>query len=301
MIVRRYANWEHLSNLIFASTRKLYYNKRKEEIAMNFTNELENKNNKGIYAILNTANSFIYVGQTRQRFIKRFWHHQWKLRNGTHDNNHLQNAWNLYGEDSFEFFVIENVKNNDNLNHLEEKYIQLYRGNNCCYNIQDGGQTAHRYTRTKEHRKLIGEKNRVNMTGKKHSKETKRKMSESRKGQHYNEESYSITKEQAFSIKTSLVEGMKPSHIAESMNISYKIVNGILSNNTWSRVIVEGWDSFRTNRQKTSRFTIDECIEVYSLYLTKGYTQKDLATMYNKSRHTIANAINRAQKAVEGK
>lgn len=268
---------------------------------MIFVNESENKNDKGIYAILNTANSFIYIGQTRQRFVKRFWHHQWKLRNGTHDNCHLQNAWNLYGEDSFEFFIVESVDDNNSLNHLEEKYIQFYRENNRCYNIQDGGQTIYRYNRTEEQRKSIGEKNRVNMTGRKHSEETKRKMSESRKGQHYNENSYSITQEQAFSIKTSLVNGMRPSDIAKNMHVSYKIVNNILSNNAWSRVTVEGWDIFRANRQKTFRLTTDECIEIYNLYLTKKYTQKELAIMRNKSRHTIANAIKRAKKAVEGK
>lgn len=125
------------------------------------------KEKKGIYIITNKTNSQVYVGQTRQAFKKRYWHHRWKLINDTHDNIHLQNSWNMYGEDNFEFSIEETVENNDNLNELEESIISKYKDLNRCYNIQSGGQTYIGYERTAEIRESIGKKNRLHMLGKK--------------------------------------------------------------------------------------------------------------------------------------
>ena len=65
------------------------------------------KKDIGIYKITNIVNGFVYIGQTTQGFQKRYWMHQWHLRKGKHDNQHLQNAWNLYGENNFQFSVVE--------------------------------------------------------------------------------------------------------------------------------------------------------------------------------------------------
>lgn len=263
---------------------------------MKFKEQHKFKDKKGIYGIVNNINNFVYIGQTRQRFNKRYWHHHWKLRGNSHDNIHLQNAWNLYGESNFTFFIVECVENNEELNVLEEKYIGEYRVLECCYNIQDGGQVYSYYTRTDEHRKSIGEKNRQHMLGRKHSNETKKKMSESHKGRHYNEENYKITEKQAFTIKKLLVDGVEAPIVAEELGISYKIINGILSNNSWSRVHVDGWDEFRNSRERKSRLTNDECLEIYKLYETGNYTQQELGIIYNKTRHSISNAIKRAKR-----
>lgn len=50
------------------------------------------KDQSGIYQIRNLINDKIYIGQTTMRFVKRYWHHQWKLTENTHDNKHLQTA-----------------------------------------------------------------------------------------------------------------------------------------------------------------------------------------------------------------
>ena len=81
---------------------------------MKFINQEEYKDNYGIYGIVNKINGKTYVGQTGERFLRRYWHHQWKLRDNSHDNDYLQNAWNKYGEDNFEFIILE-VVNDQNL------------------------------------------------------------------------------------------------------------------------------------------------------------------------------------------
>ncbi len=105
---------------------------------MVFVEEEKYKNKFGIYCIINVLSGDAYVGQTHERFVRRFWHHRWKLRDNSHDNQHLQNAWNLYGEDNFLFIPIKIIDKPDLLDELEIKYINIYRELQHCYNIIDG-------------------------------------------------------------------------------------------------------------------------------------------------------------------
>jgi group I intron endonuclease len=62
----------------------------------------------GVYQILCAQNGKIYIGSAIN--LESRWHsHRRDLRNGVHVNPHLQFAWNLYGETSFEFSVLEYV------------------------------------------------------------------------------------------------------------------------------------------------------------------------------------------------
>lgn len=56
----------------------------------------------GVYNITNKVNGHSYVGSSND--IKRRWRdHKSRLRGNRHNNDYLQNAWNLYGEENFEF------------------------------------------------------------------------------------------------------------------------------------------------------------------------------------------------------
>lgn len=138
----------------------------------------------GIYGIKNKVNNKIYVGKTMMNFGDRWDCHKSQLRGGYHDNPYLQNSWNKYGEDNFEFIIIHNCKNNedvDQVNLLEIEYIKHYRDLGLSYNIHDGGDGGLLLGKhlSEETKRKIGEKNRINMTGRKASEKTKQKMSES--------------------------------------------------------------------------------------------------------------------------
>jgi GIY-YIG catalytic domain-containing protein len=63
----------------------------------------------GVYQIRCKQNGKIYVGSAVN--LRWRWHsHRRDLGNGVHVNPHLQSAWNLYGETSFEFSVLEYVE-----------------------------------------------------------------------------------------------------------------------------------------------------------------------------------------------
>ena len=69
---------------------------------------LENLNNcSGVYIFRNTINGKCYIGSTVMTLKKRMEHHLWHLRENKHKNHHFQSAWNKYGEDAFEYDILE--------------------------------------------------------------------------------------------------------------------------------------------------------------------------------------------------
>ena len=125
------------------------------------------------------------------------------------------------------------------------------------------------------------------MLGRKASEETKRKMSESRKGKIILS-NLNITLEQAFMVKQKLIQGNKPADIARELNIPYKTINGIVSNDTYSSVYVDGWDDFRKNRKTYHRLTKDDHKEIYRLHTQEGMTKQELAELYQRTDKMIA-------------
>lgn len=91
------------------------------------------------YQIKNLINNKIYIGITELPVEKRFEQHKKMLRNKSHPNYFLQPDWDKYGEDNFDFSLIES-KDFDN---LEDGYYHEYEliqnSNEKLYNIQPGG------------------------------------------------------------------------------------------------------------------------------------------------------------------
>ena len=65
---------------------------------------------RGVYKILNCKNNKFYIGSSVD-IERRFESHRKELIAGTHNNKHLQNAWNKYGESCFRFLVVVEVAN----------------------------------------------------------------------------------------------------------------------------------------------------------------------------------------------
>lgn len=144
----------------------------------------------GIYRITNLHDGKSYIGKTRMNFGDRWGNHKALLNANKHGNPNLQRDWNKYGAKSFEFVIVESVESSEQLNDLEIKYIKKYRDRGLCYNIADGGDTSHNRGRhlSADTKRKIGDKNRINMMGKKHLPETRRKMSEAQRNRIWTDE-----------------------------------------------------------------------------------------------------------------
>lgn len=88
------------------------------------------KTTVGIYQILNKVTFKCYVGSTKRSFHDRFKDHKRFLKQDKHPNKHLQSAWNKYGEESFEFEILEVIdKSLDKLYFLEQEQYWIVKFN----------------------------------------------------------------------------------------------------------------------------------------------------------------------------
>jgi hypothetical protein len=66
----------------------------------------EIKRPMGVYRIKNTRNNMVYIGFATDLSAK-INRHKAELRFGSHQNKELQDAWNLLGESSLEFEILD--------------------------------------------------------------------------------------------------------------------------------------------------------------------------------------------------
>ena len=77
---------------------------------------------RGIYKITNKINKKVYIGESLD-ILRRWREHKEELKNNKHDNYKLQQDYNKYGVDSFEFNIVSVL--NDDISHYSDKYILL--------------------------------------------------------------------------------------------------------------------------------------------------------------------------------
>lgn len=129
----------------------------------------------GVYSIHNTLNGKFYVGSS-VNVQMRFSGHRSDLRRGIHDNKKLQYAWNKYGESTFRFEYILFCEISDLLVN-EQILIDETKAVEYGYNICPvAGNTIGVKPRPESLEKMAAAQR-----GRKHSEETRRKMSESAK------------------------------------------------------------------------------------------------------------------------
>lgn len=142
--------------------------------------------NVGIYKILNKINGKFYIGKSSNGCNRRWNEHKHLLRKGRHKNIYLQNAWNKYKEDAFEFSIIE-ICGKEIITEREQHWMDL---TGCCdrelgYNINPTAETSlgRKFRQeTKDKISIVNKGNKwseeakLKITGRKQSKETIQKI-----------------------------------------------------------------------------------------------------------------------------
>lgn len=79
----------------------------------------------GVYQIINMVNGKCYIGST-VGFRHRWICHRGELRAGKHSSHHLQHAWRKYGEDAFEFEIIEPIARGSYSDKMFDKILRQH-------------------------------------------------------------------------------------------------------------------------------------------------------------------------------
>lgn len=141
--------------------------------------------------IRNIIKDIPYIGQTRN-FRLRYNDHMHRFRNNKHPNQYMQRSYNKYGEESFEFSIIEECEEHM-LDERELYWINFYGGLESKDNYNLGGirggrhseETRQKISKSHTGKKLSKEhKNKISKSGKGHavSKETREKLKKANKG-----------------------------------------------------------------------------------------------------------------------
>ena len=102
----------------------------------------------GVYLIRCAVNGKVYVGSAASSIENRWRQHRHDLRQGKHKNLPLQNAWRKYGEQAFEWSVLENCPN-ELAENREQWYVDTYiNAGMALYNIRTkvvGSNLGHKF------------------------------------------------------------------------------------------------------------------------------------------------------------
>lgn len=119
-------------------------------------NTKEYRGVSGVYKIENRADGKVYIGSAVD-IGKRWSVHLHLLRGGKHHSNHLQSAWNKYGQEVFGFFIIEFVEDKSTLITREQYWLDFYHSANdrLGYNICPTAGSQLGFTHSVETREKI--------------------------------------------------------------------------------------------------------------------------------------------------
>lgn len=135
--------------------------------------------NSGIYAITNTVNGNRYIGSSAN-ISKRWSGHKKGLNNNNHHSGYLQNAWNKYGAENFEFSMLECCE----IDHLLERE-QFYIDNESpAYNMRPtaGSNLGIKFSDAARRNMRAAHMGNTNHLGHEHTEASLEKMRAAHKG-----------------------------------------------------------------------------------------------------------------------
>jgi group I intron endonuclease len=233
----------------------------------------------GVYKITNLKNGKFYIGSSKD--IEFRWSEHKKHLNGNyHINKKLQNAWNFYGKENFEFTIIELI-NDFNLLVKEQFYLDMFKPHmkEIGYNINPsayGGDTITNNPNKEQIIKNMTVANNVgHMHGKKHSEEAKEKQKERAVGRYTLE--WFVDK---YGVESGTIKYKERNEKLANRNINYSYDNGLKGkkrgamSDEMKRKISEQKRNFALRKNefvddlKSGNFTNNELSEKYGVSLT---------------------------------
>lgn len=204
--------------------------------------------NAGIYKILNKKNNKYYVGSSIN-MSGRIARHKRELRNGIHPNPKLQRAWEKYGGNAFVFQILYYCESEEKSIEVEQEFLDFGFNDHphMIYNIAKNSLAPSTGLPSKRKGKKLSEETRRRMSearkgkpspnkGNKFSLEVRRMMSETRKGKSSGEKNHQskIKKETVDEIRRLHLTGeYNHREISEIIGISRTNTTNIINNKRW--------------------------------------------------------------------
>jgi group I intron endonuclease len=189
----------------------------------------------GIYAIKNIFTNKIYIGQSINIY-KRWKVHEKDLISNKHANKKLQNSFNKYGKEKFQYLILEECVLEE-LNLKEQEWIDKNLENNLFnfnLNVEENNfrgkkhlDSTRKYMSDLKKGKYKGKENPN--YGKVQSKETRIKMSLNRPKK--------LTIDNVLEIKKLLIEGnLTDAQLSEKFNVSRTVITRICNGTRWVHI-----------------------------------------------------------------
>lgn len=177
----------------------------------------------GVYQIVNLVNGNCYVGSSVQ-IESRIFKHLSFLRRGDHANAHLQAAFRKYGEQSFDYILLESCERLEILAR-EQHYIDSLKPeyNICKVAGNTLGVLHGPAAKAKMSAANMGNKR---MLGKEHSEESKQKMRDKAVLRTHTESTKAKIAKSAVGNKSNTGRSLCAEHIAKVTAASLKMWNG---------------------------------------------------------------------------
>lgn len=147
--------------------------------------------NSGVYEIRNLVSGKVYVGSAVDLYMRKAVHLSNLRNNKNLPNKYLQNAWNKYGEENFEFNILflcacqDVTATEQRFLDIKQPFPWMRKGYNL--NPMAANSLGHRHTEETKLKigKISGIKNKGENNpffGKHHSEESRQKIKEAKKG-----------------------------------------------------------------------------------------------------------------------
>lgn len=218
-----------------------------------------------IYKILNKVNGKFYIGSAND-YKRRWYQHKRELKNNSHDNQYLQNAWNKYGESNFEWIVLqkdidENVKYD-----IEQKYLDTLKpfppiGYNIS-KIANGG--------------FIGRDGNIIL------------------GEDISTSIY--TNDQIIYAKKYISEGLKYKEITKVTGVKESTLSYIKHGRAWINIGNKYNDKIKELCDNKSKITKESAEELY----TSGMSEKDIAKVFGVTDKRVKQLLEFYKAKIDG-
>ena len=224
----------------------------------------------GVYKIQNKIDSKLYIGSSMDIYY-RWSDHIKLLKRNKHHSPHLQYAWNKYGEENFEFSIIKECKQ-DELIYWEQKYIDKYESYKDIngYNIMSKADLS-------EIPQHVREKISNTLTGK--------YCGEDSATNKYTEETILILIEDLMNVDNTY------DFLSEKYSIPSSTIAAVANHRIWKHLTQNIKFPKRKSTRTYCKLNDKKVLEIVE-YLLNGYSNRDIAKLYDVTPRTISDIRN---------